>query len=111
MSTSSRIWTLTAAAVVVVSVGAWCLAVVPPATSPTSQGTETAERCDRQDVVTETDAVHAVQRGQSEDVVEQAVGCLLIPECFRNSDCDAMCGARLGRCVHNDCPIRICRCR
>ncbi|MGH9868861.1 MAG: hypothetical protein ACREAA_11940 [Candidatus Polarisedimenticolia bacterium] len=41
-----------------------------------------------------------------------AIGCLLIPPCFRNSDCDAACGGpRTGRCVHNDCPIRICSCR
>lgn len=57
------------------------------------------------------DAAYAVERGQSEDQVDQAVVCLLIPECFRNSDCDAECGVRLGRCVHNDCPARICRCR
>ena len=42
----------------------------------------------------------------------QAIGCLLIPDCFRNSDCDAVCGGpRTGRCVHNDCPIRVCSCR
>jgi hypothetical protein len=42
---------------------------------------------------------------------EPVVVCLLIPECWSNSDCDAKCGAKLGRCVHNDCPARICRCR
>ena len=41
----------------------------------------------------------------------EAPTCLLIPECSRNSDCDTLCGPRLGRCVHNDCPARICTCR
>jgi hypothetical protein len=43
--------------------------------------------------------------------VDGKPGCLLIPECGRNSDCDAVCGAGQGRCVRNDCPIRVCRCR
>lgn len=43
--------------------------------------------------------------------VDQAPVCLLIPQCFRNSDCDALCGPKLGRCVHNDCPARVCSCR
>jgi hypothetical protein len=43
--------------------------------------------------------------------VDQAPMCLLIPECFRNSDCDVLCGPKLGRCVHNDCPARVCTCR
>ena len=50
--------------------------------------------------------------GAADDAaVEQAKVCLLIPDCFRNSDCDAQCGAGQGRCVHNDCPARVCRCR
>lgn len=43
---------------------------------------------------------------------EPVVVCLLIPECWSNSDCDAGCGGpKLGRCVHNTCPARVCRCR
>ena len=37
--------------------------------------------------------------------------CRLIPQCSSNSDCDVQCGAGLGKCVHSNCPIRICRCR
>ena len=37
--------------------------------------------------------------------------CRLLPECWANSDCDARCGAGLGKCVHSNCPVRICRCR
>jgi len=29
---------------------------------------------------------------------------------FTPTDCDALCRIGLGRCVHNKCPIRICRC-
>jgi len=36
--------------------------------------------------------------------------CRILPECFSNSDCDAICGAGQGKCIHNKCPIRICRC-
>jgi len=47
-----------------------------------------------------------------DDLADRAVHCLLIPQCSRNSDCDAQCGgAGLGRCVHNPCPARICTCR
>jgi len=46
------------------------------------------------------------------DLADRAVHCLLIPQCSRNSDCDAQCGgAGLGRCVHNPCPARVCSCR
>ena len=37
--------------------------------------------------------------------------CRLFPECWVNSDCDARCGAGLGKCVHSNCPPRLCRCR
>ena len=37
--------------------------------------------------------------------------CRLMPECWVDSDCDTLCGAGLGRCIHSKCPIRICRCR
>jgi hypothetical protein len=47
-----------------------------------------------------------------DDLSERAVVCLLIPQCSANADCDAQCGGpRLGRCVHNPCPARVCRCR
>ncbi len=37
--------------------------------------------------------------------------CKLRPECWRDSDCDVRCGTGLGKCVHSNCPIRICVCR
>ena len=36
--------------------------------------------------------------------------CRMRPQCSTNSDCDAICGAGLGHCVHSNCPIRICKC-
>lgn len=51
------------------------------------------------------------QADLQQSVPEPVVVCLLIPQCWRNSDCDAQCGAGLGRCVHNSCPARICSCR
>ena len=48
---------------------------------------------------------------QDESVPEPVVICLLLPECWRNSDCDAGCGAGLGRCVRGGCPARSCSCR
>lgn len=36
--------------------------------------------------------------------------CRMRPQCSTNADCDAICGTGLGRCVHNNCPIRICKC-
>jgi hypothetical protein len=42
--------------------------------------------------------------------LEPVAICRLIPECSKNADCDAQCGAGLGKCVHSKCPIRICRC-
>lgn len=36
--------------------------------------------------------------------------CRMTPQCWANSDCDALCGTGLGRCVHAKCPIRICKC-
>ena len=45
--------------------------------------------------------------GQAEPVAI----CRLLPECWQNSDCDFKCGAGLGRCVHSNCPPRLCKCR
>lgn len=68
------------------------------------------------DATTPASALPAPMTGNACDgsvVVEpEAPTCLLIPQCSRNSDCDALCGGpRLGRCVHNDCPARVCTCR
>jgi len=40
-----------------------------------------------------------------------AAACRKAPECSIDSDCDAICGAGLGHCVHSSCPVRICKCR
>ena len=48
----------------------------------------------------------------ADDVPAQEVAiCKLIPQCFKDVDCDAQCGAGNGNCVHNRCPVRICRCK
>ena len=60
----------------------------------------------------QADLSSTVKFDLDQSVPEPVVVCLLIPQCFRNSDCDAGCGgAGLGRCVHNPCPARVCRCR
>ena len=37
--------------------------------------------------------------------------CRLFPECWSDSDCDSRCGVGLGKCVHSNCPPRLCKCR
>jgi hypothetical protein len=37
--------------------------------------------------------------------------CKKEPQCSVDSDCDSICGAGLGKCVHSSCPTRICKCR
>jgi hypothetical protein len=37
--------------------------------------------------------------------------CRLFPECWSDSDCDARCGVGQGKCVHSNCPPRLCKCR
>ena len=59
----------------------------------------------------QADLLSTVKLDLEQSVPEPVVVCLILPECFRNSDCDARCGARLGKCVHNSCPARICSCR
>ncbi len=108
-----RPWMLRVALVLALVLGIAALAntVDVPTVSPTSRPTAEMNSHDYGEVTTGADVTYAVERGQSEDLVEQAAICLLIPQCFRNSDCDALCGPRLGRCVHNPCPARVCTCR
>ena len=65
---------------------------------------ETAPEC-------QADLLSTVELDLEQSVPEPVVVCLLIPQCWRNSDCDALCGAGLGRCVHSKCPARVCSCR
>ena len=48
--------------------------------------------------------------GADFDLAQPAAICRLAPECSTNSDCDAICGAGLGRCGHSRCPVRVCKC-
>ena len=45
-----------------------------------------------------------------ENPIQPEAACRIMPECWSNADCNAVCGAGLGKCIHNKCPIRICRC-
>ena len=38
------------------------------------------------------------------------VACKMEPQCSTNADCVVWCGPTGGHCVHNSCPIRICKC-
>lgn len=51
--------------------------------------------------------VPAAAPGASEP---STAACRMRPECSADADCDAVCGPGGGRCVHNKCPIRICKC-
>jgi hypothetical protein len=42
---------------------------------------------------------------------DSTAACRKAPECSVDSDCDTLCGAGLGHCVHASCPIRICKCK
>lgn len=101
-----RSWIGRIALALVFALGIAALAhtIDPPAPIPAPQPAAAASGGD-------TDFAYAVTRGEREDAVEQVVMCLLIPECSKNSQCDALCGAGLGRCVRNPCPGRICTCR
>jgi len=57
-----------------------------------------------------TPASPATDTGEQVDSVETAAACRVRPECSTNSDCDERCGVGLGKCVHSNCPVRVCRC-
>ena len=59
--------------------------------------------------MTRADALPVSNLDQEKDLLEP-MACRIMPECWTNEECDARCGAGLGRCVHNKCPVRICRC-
>jgi len=56
------------------------------------------------------DDVHAVDLGQQEHLADPTAICRLRPECMSDSDCDVICGVGQGKCIHSNCPVRICRC-
>jgi hypothetical protein len=58
----------------------------------------------------ENGAPAVAQPDQQGSQPEPAAICRLRPECSVDSDCDAKCGAGQGKCVHSNCPIRICKC-
>lgn len=58
----------------------------------------------------QADVAHAAESGQQEDRAQPAAICRLRPECTSDSDCDLRCGVGRGKCVHSNCPVRICRC-
>ena len=58
--------------------------------------------------LSEPDACPALPPAAGEDFTP--VACRMMPECWADSDCGALCGTNGGRCVHSKCPIRICKC-
>lgn len=90
---------------IVVATGVMILSSIPaPGTSPQAEPQAAAESAT-------ADVVYATASDRDSDTVEPVAICRLIPECSSNSDCDDRCGAGLGKCVHSNCPVRICRCR
>ena len=57
----------------------------------------------------QSEALTTVVPDQETFAPEPVAICRLLPECWANSDCDARCGAGLGKCVHSNCPVRRCR--
>jgi hypothetical protein len=62
-------------------------------------------------MASQADGLTAVVLENDRFAPEPVAICRLLPQCWVNSDCDAQCGAGLGKCVHSNCPVRICRCR
>jgi len=58
----------------------------------------------------QADVSHALDWGQQEDRAVPTAICRLRPECMSAADCDVRCGVGQGKCVHSNCPVRICRC-
>lgn len=71
---------------------------------------ETAPACDGLTAAPQPDAEQALKTDKEKDLLEPTAICRIMPECWQNSDCDAKCGIGNGRCVHNKCPVRICKC-
>ncbi len=46
----------------------------------------------------------------ADDPAQPEAACKIMPECWSDTDCNAICGPGLGKCIHNRCPVRICRC-
>ena len=110
-----RHWIVKAVALAMVALGgavvmtAVDVSMAPYVAAPGGWGVgEASQACETD---TAAEVIHALECGPADDAVEPAAICRLIPECWKNSDCDARCGAGLGKCVHSNCPPRVCRCR
>lgn len=88
----------------VVAIGIAALVIAADPWLPDQAGSSpSALSCDRT-----MDSSPATASPDAQDGVEQA--CRIRPECDSDEDCDGICGPGLGNCIHNKCPIRICRC-
>lgn len=67
--------------------------------------------CDRGNEAKPGDARPVVKPALEVDSVKPVAACRMAPQCSTDSDCDVICGAGHGKCVHSNCPVRICRCR
>ena len=57
-----------------------------------------------------TDFADSLEAGSAANQAQPVAICRLLPECWSDSDCDLRCGVGRGKCIHNKCPVRICRC-
>lgn len=106
----SRLIRVVALAVIATGMSALIL-IMDAAFAPALDPAATAARDWARQEATGADAYHAVMTGAPADRVEPAAICRLAPECRSDADCDERCGAGRGKCVHSNCPVRICRCR
>ena len=57
-----------------------------------------------------TDFADSLNGCPEENQAQPTAICRLLPECWSNSDCDFRCGVGQGKCVHHNCPPRLCKC-
>jgi len=87
---------------------AWALAGSEPTTTAVAETPAAGDEAGEPDL---TDAWAQGIEAADDAPVEEAAICRLLPQCSKDVDCDAHCGAGQGNCVHSRCPIRVCRCR
>ena len=102
------------ALVVMVMVGAAVMVSMDSVGTATTQpgfvASESSAPCDNPGIESARpdDSITSTLVGES--MTPEPIACRRAPECWADSDCDVLCGAGLGKCVHSNCPVRICKC-
>ena len=108
-------WIPKAAALAVLMLAAFALAASTPAplvvtNTPSLSAAGPFAACDGSGLTTDAFTMPDSSAVSQPDGSNAA--CRRAPECWTDSDCDVQCGGvGLGKCVHSNCPVRICKCR